>query len=66
MKEVKIKNANFTDAIKVIKADRSSYGEKGEIPVTTEFEKGYVKGLEAAIFILQKTQRVVGASDEID
>lgn len=57
MKNVKINNANFVDAIKVIKADRSHYGAKGEIPITTEFEKGYVKGLEGAIFILQETQR---------
>jgi len=59
MKKVKIKNANFKDAIKVIKADKSHYGAKGEIPITTEFEKGYVKGLEGAIFILQETQRIV-------
>jgi len=58
MKNVKIKNANFEDAIKVIKADKSHYGAKGEIPITTEFEKGYVKGLEGAIFILQETQRI--------
>lgn len=57
MKKVKIKNANFEDAIKVIKADKSHYGVKGEIPITTEFEKGYVKGLEGAILILQETQR---------
>ncbi|MFT8735674.1 MAG: hypothetical protein ABF773_14780 [Lentilactobacillus hilgardii] len=57
MKKVKIKNANFEDAIKVIKADKSHYGAKGEIQITTEFEKGYVKGLEGAIFILQETQR---------
>jgi len=59
MKKVKIKNANFKDAIKVIKADKSHYAAKGEIPITTEFEKGYVKGLEGAIFILQETQRIV-------
>ncbi|MDY5164372.1 hypothetical protein RQW99_07480 [Leuconostoc falkenbergense] len=57
MKNVKIKNANFEDAIKVIKADKSRYGDNGEIPITTEFEKGYVKGLEGAILILQETQR---------
>ena len=54
---VKIKSSNFEDAIKVIKADKSHYGAKGEIPITTEFEKGYLKGLEGAIFILQETQR---------
>ena len=64
MKNVKIKNANFEDAIRVIEADKSLYGVKGEIPITTEFEKGYVKGLEGAIFILQETQRQVEASDE--
>lgn len=57
MKNVKIKNANFEDAIKVIKADKNRYGASGEIPITSEFEKGYVKGLEGAIFILQETQR---------
>jgi len=57
MTNVKIKNANFEDAIKVIKADKSRYGENRVIPITTEFEKGYVKGLEGAIFILQETQR---------
>ena len=59
MKKVKIKIANFEDAIKVIQADKSHYGAKGEIPITTEFEKGYVKGLEGAIFILRETQRLV-------
>lgn len=59
MKKVKIKIANFEDAIKVIQADKSHYGVKGEIPITTEFEKGYVKGLEGAIFILKATQRLV-------
>lgn len=59
MKKIKIKIANFEDAIKVIQADKSRYGAKGEIPITTEFEKGYVKGLEGAIFILQETQRLV-------
>lgn len=54
---VKIKSYNFEDAIKVIKADKSHYGAKGEIPITTEFEKGYLKGLGGAIFILQETQR---------
>ena len=55
MTNVKIKNADFEDAIKVIKAVKSCYGANGEIPITTEFEKGYVKGLEGAIFILQET-----------
>lgn len=59
MKNVKIKNADFEDAIKVIQADRGHYGAKGGIPITTEFEMGYVKGLEAAIFILQETQKTV-------
>lgn len=59
MKKVKIKNAKFEDAIKVIQADKSNYGTKGGIPITTEFENGYVKGLEGAIFILQETQRTV-------
>lgn len=59
MTNVKIKNADFEDAIKVIKADRRRYGAQGEIPITTEFEEGYVKGLEGAIFILQETQRAV-------
>lgn len=59
MKNVKIKNSDFNDAIKVLEADKSRYGAKGEIPITTEFEKGYVKGLEGAIFILQETQKVV-------
>lgn len=54
-KTIKIKNSNFEDAIKVIKADRSHYGANGEIPITTEFENGYVKGLEGAILILQET-----------
>ncbi|MCT3116203.1 hypothetical protein [Leuconostoc lactis] len=60
MKNVKIKNANFGDAIKVIKADKSRYGK---IPITTEFEKGYVKGLEGAILILQETQRMARIMD---
>lgn len=64
MKNLEIKNANFEDAIKVIKADKSHYGPKGEIPVTTEFEKGYVKGLEGAIFILQETQRTARIMEE--
>ena len=59
MKKIKIKSANFEDAIKVIQADKIRYGAKGEIPITTEFEKGYVKGLEGAIFILKETQRLV-------
>lgn len=58
MKNVEIKNANFADAIKVIKADKSHYGAKGEIPITTDFEKGYVRGLEGAIFILKEAQRI--------
>lgn len=57
MTNVKIKNADFKDAIKVLEADKSNYGTKGGIPITTEFEKGYVKGLEGAILILQETQR---------
>lgn len=59
MKKVKIKNSNFNDVIKVLEADKSNYGTKGGIPITTEFEMGYVKGLEAAIFILQETQKTV-------
>lgn len=59
MKSVKIKNANFEDAIKIIKADKSNYGTKGGISITTEFERGYVKGLEGVILILQEAQRVV-------
>jgi len=63
MKNVKIKNANFEDAIKVIKADISRYGAKREIPITTEFEDGYVQGLEGAILILQETQIVARMMD---
>lgn len=59
MTNVKIKNTDFEDAIKVIKADKNRYGTNGEIPITTEFEEEYVKGLEGAIFILQETQRAV-------
>jgi|GEM_PF-5552467 len=59
MKNVKIKNANFEDAIKVIKAYKSHYvSKKGEIPIITEFKKGYFEGLEGAIFILQEAQRI--------
>lgn len=59
MKGIKIKNANFEDAIKVLQGDRAQYGKKGGIPITNEFEKGYVKGLEDAIYILKETQRTL-------
>lgn len=59
MKGIKIKNAHFEDAIKVIQKDRNRYGSGGDVPVTTDFEKGYVRGLEGAIFILKEVQRIV-------
>jgi len=38
--------------------DRLNYG-KNKIPINTDYEKGYVKGLEGAIFILKESQRII-------
>lgn len=58
MSKIKIKNSNFEDAIKLITSDRLNYG-KNKIPINTDYEKGYVKGLEGAIFILKEAQRIM-------
>ena len=50
---------DFKDAIKVLKKERSRYGE-GKIEVTDEYERGFVKGLEESASILQRILDVAG------
>lgn len=65
MSEVKINNSNFEDAIKVLNLEKNQYG-KGKVEITNEFERGYVKGIEGAIFILKRAQDIIGNGGEIN
>lgn len=55
---MKINNSDFKDAIKVLKADFSRYGS-GNLMATNDYERGYIRGLECAIEILENTQSLL-------